>query len=159
MIDSFAFKHGMRRLAAGVSIVTTSSEGALHGLVATSVCAVSADPIPSLLVCVNRNASAHDRILQSENFCVNVLSEDDREMAQCFSGPDRARRFESHRWTSLKTGAPALEAALASFDCRATHKVIVHSHTIFIGTILDIRLWRDDIAPLIHIDGGLRRLA
>ena len=55
MIDPGLFKNGMRRLASGVSLVTTVLDGQRHGLVATSVCAVSAEP-PSLLVRVNRSS-------------------------------------------------------------------------------------------------------
>jgi flavin reductase len=158
MIDAFTFKLGMRRLAAGVCIVTTLDEETPHGLVATSVSSVCAEPRPSLLVCVNRSASAHDRILNAGSFCVNVLSDGDDDLADRFAAADRARRFENDRWTSLHTGAPALEASLASFDCRLTQTAVIHSHTIMIGEVLDLRLWRDDIAPLVYINGHFDRL-
>jgi len=158
MIDSPTFKLGMRRLAAGVCMVTTLDESTPHGLIATSVSSVSADPHPSLLVCVNRSASAHDRILSAGSFCINVLGNDDNDLADRFAAADRARRFESGRWTKLQTGAPALEASLASFDCGLSQAIIVHSHTIMIGEVLDMKLWREDVAPLVYIDGHFERL-
>jgi flavin reductase len=158
MIDTFTFKLGMRRLAAGVSIVTTLDARVPHGLVATAVSSVSADPHPSLLVCVNKGASAHDHMLHSGIFCVNVLGDEDDEIADRFAATDRTRRFESSRWIELHTGSPALESALVSFDCRLAQTLTVNSHTIFIGHVLDVRLWRDDIAPLVYVGGRFDRL-
>lgn len=154
MIDGALFKRGMRRLAAGVSIVTTIEDETPHGLVATSVSSVCAEPEPSLLVCVNRDASSHDVIHRAKVFCANVLSSGDIELAQRFSKPEfRNTRFEHCPWVSLVTGAPALPSALASFDCEITHVIPVHSHTIFVGAVRDIKLWQSEIDALLYIDG------
>ena len=154
MIDGALFKRGMRRLAAGVSIITTIEEATPHGLVATSVSSVCAEPEPSLLVCVNRDASAHDVIDRARVFCVNLLSSSDIELAQRFSLPEfRGRRFEQCPWVPLVTGAPALSSALASFDCEITHVIPVHSHTIFVGAVRDLKLWQSEIDALLYLDG------
>ena len=58
------FIAGMRRLAAGVTIVTANQGELRAGLTATSVCSLTAKP-PRLLACVHRDADAHDMILDS----------------------------------------------------------------------------------------------
>ena len=152
------FKHGMRRLAAGVSIVTTHDAHARHGMVATSVCSVSADP-PALLVCVNRSASCHAAIRTAGFFCVNLLASTDAALARRFSTPiDRDSRFEGRDWTTLATGAPALVGALASFDCEIREALDVESHTIFVGRVKAIELRRGDINPLVYVDGRFDHL-
>ncbi|MDB5557865.1 MAG: flavin reductase domain protein FMN-binding protein [Enterovirga sp.] len=153
MIDSALFKRGMRRLAAGVSLVTTIDGDEPHGLLATSVSSVSADPVPSLLVCVNRSASAHDRIQKASVFCVNLLGEDEMHLAERFMSADKASRFAGSCWTVLETGAPAVEGALASFDCEVLKAVEVGSHTLFIGAVKVARLWDEEISPLLYLDG------
>ena len=154
MIDGALFKRGMRRLAAGVSIITTLEQSIPHGLVATSVCSVCAEPEPSLLVCVNLNSSCHDAISRTGIFCVNLLSSNDIELARRFSSSEsRVRRFEECPWVPLVTGAPALPSTLASFDCEITQVIPVHSHTIFIGAVRDIRLWQGDADALLYLDG------
>jgi flavin reductase len=154
------FKLAMRRLAAGVSIVTTIDGEQPHGFAATSVTSVSADPSPLLLVCVNKSVSCHDLMLASGRFCVNVLGESDMETARLFSSPkDRHRRFELCKWETLSTGAPALTGALASFDCRIHHAMEVQTHTVVFGEVVETRLIDDDLHPLVYIDGrfgGLR---
>jgi flavin reductase len=154
VIDGALFKRGMRRLAAGVSVITTLDQSIPHGLVATSVCSVCVEPEPTLLVCVNLNSSAHDAISRAGIFCVNLLGSGDIELARRFGSPEfRAQRFQEYPWVPLVTGAPALPSALASFDCEITQVIPVHSHTIFIGTVRDIRLWQSDIDALLYIDG------
>jgi len=153
MIEAALFKSGMRRLAAGVSVITTALKGERHGLVATSVCSVSAEP-PSLLVCVNQEASSHAAIREAGIFCVNLLGQDDDLLAKRFSDPAaRALRFADREWSTLATGAPALVGALASFDCDVATMIPSGSHTIFIGNVQAAKLWQNDIAPLIYLDG------
>jgi flavin reductase len=153
------FRLGMRRLAAGVSVVTTLEDGVPRGFVATAVTSVCAEPTPCLLVCVNRSVSSHDALHRSGILCVNVLAEGDATLAARFaSSNDRERRFEGCAWESLMTGAPALEGALASFDCEIKHEMPVHSHTVFIAEVKAVRLSENELAPLIYVDGRYERL-
>jgi flavin reductase len=157
-MDIDQFKLGMRRLAAGVSLITTLGDGKRHGLVATAVSSVTGEP-PSLLVCVNQNASAHNHISRSGIFCVNVLSEDDQSTAARFSSAtDREKRFEKGEWQTLVTGAPALVGSLVSFDCELKHALAYQSHTIFVAAIAETRVWDRGIAPLVYLDGRYRQM-
>jgi flavin reductase len=154
------FKQGMRRLAAGVSIITTVEGGKPYGFAATSVTSVSADPAPLLLVCVSKSVSCHDTIVRAGKFCVNVLSDIDIDAARLFSSSeDRDRRFELCDWKGLVTGAPVLTNALASFDCCVHHAMEVQTHTVFFGRVEEIEIRDGDIHPLLYVNGqfdGLR---
>ncbi|MGV6872706.1 flavin reductase family protein [Pseudochelatococcus sp. B33] len=153
-VDSVLFKQGMRRLAAGVSIVATEFEGKRYGLVATAVSSVSADP-PTLLVCVSQSASARDFIARSGRFSVNVLRAQDRAVAEKFSLPAlRARRFEFGEWTTLHTGAPVLATALAGFDCLVAEEARVASHTVFFGRVVGVHVHEGAVDPLLFWNGA-----
>lgn len=156
-MDTALFKQGMRRLAAGVTIIATDIDGARHGIVATAVSSVSADP-PTLLVCISEAASAHAFIGRAGFFSVNVLHADDQALAEHFSNPaKRAQRFELGQWSTLSTGAPVLLSALASFDCRVTQKAQVGSHTVFFGQVEQLQLGEGAIDPLLFWNGAYRR--
>ena len=147
------FKSGMRHLAGGVTLVTTLCEGARGGLTATAVCSVSVEP-PQLLVCVNKDASAHDAIGASGIFCVNVLSAQHIALALRFAGQDGVEgddRFSDGNWARLSTGAPCLPGALASFDCRIGAALDAGTHTIFIGRVVAMALAEG--VPLIYWGG------
>jgi flavin reductase (DIM6/NTAB) family NADH-FMN oxidoreductase RutF len=158
-VTAAQFKQGMRCLAAGVTIVTTIDDGVRSGLTATAVTSLSADP-PQVLVCVNRTAGAHDLIHRGSRMCVNVLCHSHQNLAARFAGqngvfgPDR---FEMGRWMTLKSGAPVLVDALASFDCIVTERVQASTHTIFIGRVVDVRV-RPKAKPLVYASGTYARL-
>jgi flavin reductase len=158
MLMADHFKSGMRRLASGVSLITTEDlEGTWHGMIATSVTSVSAEP-PTLLVCVNRSASCHDPLLNSGAFCVNFLGEDNDAIAGVFSSSKlKDQRFQEGDWRKMMTGAPALAGSLASFDCRVKQQLASDSHTIFIGSVEAIELWNAPLSPLVYMNGGYVR--
>ena len=156
VVPADVFKLAMRRLAAGVTIITTCHDGERCGLTATAVCSLSADP-PQLLVCVNRSAHAHDIIKRGANLCVNLLARRHKALAARFAGQKKGvygeERFRVGKWTTLKTKAPVLDDALASFDCVVRETVESSTHTIFIGNVVDVRL-RAEGHPLLYAGGS-----
>lgn len=158
-IDPDTYRAGMRLLAGGVTLVTTQVGGEVHGLVATAVSSVSASP-PSLLVCVNRQASAHDIIEQAGYLAVNILGSKNIGIAELFrSGASRDSRFGMQRWTSLETGAPVLPTSLFSFDCAVAQKVRHHSHTIFICDVVGACAGeREDMTALLFANSAFHTL-
>ena len=137
--DPMDFREGMRQLTAGVTIVTTSIGERRIGLTATAVCSLSAEP-PMLLVCVNREAGAHDPTLQSRVFCVNVLGARHQDLAAQFSSSSRVpERFTTGDWDALETGAPVLMDALASFDCLLGQTLRAETHTVLTGRVQAVR--------------------
>ena len=153
VVPADVFKLAMRRLAAGVTIITTCHDGERCGLTATAVCSLSADP-PQLLVCVNRSTRAHDVIRRGANLCVNLLARRHKALAGHFAGGRKGEeRFRSGKWTTLKTSAPVLDDALASFDCVVKETVESATHTIFIGQVVDVRL-RAEGHPLLYAGGS-----
>jgi flavin reductase (NADH)/flavin reductase len=155
VIDAAFFKAGMRQLAGGVCIITSlSPDGRRAGLTATAVCAVSAEP-PVLLVCVNRDTRSHDVIRDSGVFAVNVLDVLDQGLAHRFAGTVAGEaRFFGACWTQLLTGAPVLESALASFDCRIAQTVDVGTHRIVLGTVQALRRSAAGGKPLLYANGS-----
>ncbi|MGY4424800.1 flavin reductase (DIM6/NTAB) family NADH-FMN oxidoreductase RutF [Bradyrhizobium sp. JR6.1] len=108
-VDAQSFKQAMRHCAGAVALVTVGREpGQRTGLTVTSACSLSDNP-PSVLVCVNRNASAHERIRAERHFVINFLNEDHALLALTFSGQKGVNgddRFGFGRWTTGATGAP-----------------------------------------------------
>ena len=160
-VDAAAFKRGMRRLSAAVTVVTTGSSAADRaGLTATAVCSVCAEP-PQLLVCVNKSSEAGGIVRRLGNFCVNVLSHDQINIAKRFSGMDgspRSERFALGEWGVLQSGAPALEGCLANFDCMIEQQIEAGTHVILIGRIVSIAV-NTGLEPLAFVNGQFLALA
>lgn len=145
----------MRRLAAGVSLITTAQHDHWYGFTATSVSSVSADP-PTLVFCVNRSVSGHDAFIGSGRFAVNLLDHSAKGLAQIFgSSAHRDERFTQDRWRIGETGAPVLRDALATFECRTTRTVPIHSHSLVIGEIMNVVLPGGEMNdPLLYFEGN-----
>lgn len=142
MVDKNLFLQAMSILPGAVSLVTTGQGEKRMGLTVSALCSLSAEP-PSLIVCVNKNASAHDELIAQGAFGVNVLKPNQTEFATLFTqrGVDR---FASSDWVERVTGAPLLSSALIAFDCKLERAVDGFSHTILIGTIADIVMTPED---------------
>lgn len=139
-----AFLEGMSFAAATVNVVTTRCADGRVGMTVSAMASVSADTEkPSLLVCINAASSGATAIMESGVFCVNVLRDDQAHLSDMFAGRFGARgeeRFGSGAWIIGTTGAPILEDALVSFDCRLTNSVKVGTHHVFFGEVVGVRL-------------------
>jgi flavin reductase len=125
------YRNAMARLGAAVSIITTDGSAGRTGFTASAVCSVSDAP-PTLLVCVNRASTAHGFLIKNRVLCVNALSAKSEDLSRLFSAKlQPTERFAAASWSSLQTGAPVLEGALVSFDCRVAATHCVGSHDVF----------------------------
>ena len=116
------FKHAMRHVPTGVTVVTTLKEGEPRGITVNAFASVSLEP-PSLLICINREARSYLFISSSRVFCVNVLAGDQRRLAEHFSGKVRERQFAEIGYSVDSTGAPVLERRHRALRLRAVARV------------------------------------
>ncbi|RTL54159.1 MAG: flavin reductase [Rhodocyclaceae bacterium] len=160
MVDSAAYRSGMRLLAAGVSIIASRHEAEKAGLTATAVCSITADP-PKLLVCVNKSVAASSIIEKSGKLSVNVLSGNQEATAKRFAGMiDGVRgesRFEDGAWDVLETGAPVLNDALVSFDCRVVGILEESTHKVFFAEVVAVKE-KADAEALVYLNGKFQTL-
>ncbi|KAA8735061.1 flavin reductase family protein [Acinetobacter qingfengensis] len=156
-VEIATFKQSMRHIASPVAIVTTSLGDLRHGLTATAICSVSMEP-PSMLVCVNRNASAEKMIAQSGVFAINMLTEEQHSIARLFSTPGVTpeQRYSEGEWHTLMTGAPVLQGAVAAFDCVVEQCISSGTHNLYIGRVLAAEYQDQNV--LLYRDGLFRKL-
>jgi flavin reductase len=150
---SHDFRAAMRRMIATVNIITVVEDGVAHGMTATAVSSLSTDPA-SLLICVNQSASMHGVLEQASHFCVNMLHQDQIDLARQFSdSSQRAARFTTGGWETETGLPPRLPDAQASILCRLSQTIAFATHSICIGTVIDVRV-REDVGPLAYLDGA-----
>ncbi|UWQ16641.1 flavin reductase family protein [Jannaschia sp. M317] len=146
------FIQAMSRAAATVSVVTTDGPGGRAGVTVSAMTSVSADgDAPTLVVCVNRSASAAKPILTNGCFATNVLEAGQQSLADRFAGRtgvDGAERFEGVDFDTLVTGAPLLRG-LAGFDCEVQAVDLIGTHHVIIGAVRAVRV-AEDGTPLIY---------
>jgi flavin reductase (DIM6/NTAB) family NADH-FMN oxidoreductase RutF len=154
-LDSGEFRRIVGQFATGVVAVTTRTDEGLHGLTANAFCSVSLEP-PLVLVCVDRLARGHDRILEARAFGISVLTDRQEFLAERFAGraPLVNARFEGVPYRTASTGAPLLTDAVAWLDCRLWATYDGGDHSIFVGEVLAAALTNEAARPLLFHRGG-----
>jgi flavin reductase (DIM6/NTAB) family NADH-FMN oxidoreductase RutF len=136
------FRGAMRHLAGGVSVITVGRGKDITGMTVTSVSSLSMEP-PSLVVSINRASSSWPLLKRHGFFGVNILTADQLDVAERFTGKGGlkgAERFAGATWTTGASGVPLLVGALAAIDCEAEDIIERHSHAVVIGRVRDLRL-------------------
>lgn len=151
-------KAAMRRMPSTVALITTRDpdSGAPAGLAASAVIPVSMEP-PSMLISVNRSASAHAVIERAGRFCVNLLGTEQTALVGLFSDSNmREQRFAGAEW-SKDGDLPFLPDACANISCIVRTTLLFGTHELFVGEVFDVRTAADG-DPLGWIEGGFARL-
>jgi flavin reductase len=138
-IGQSVFRDAMAKLGAAVNIITTDGPAGRAGFAASAVCSVTDTP-PTLLVCLNRNASVFATFEANRILCVNTLSPGHEKLSSLFGGKTPVdERFAAADWTAGVTGAPMLDDAMVSFDCTVASSVDVGTHKVLFCTVVGIR--------------------
>lgn len=154
LIDAKRFWRTLGERAIGVTVVTAAGQSGPAGFLALSAAHVSADP-PTMLVSIDRRTSALAAVLESRHFAVNMLGREHEKLSESFGGKGQekhAERFVAEEWTTLRTGAPILRAALGAFDCELEQIIERPGVIIALGRVVDC-LATGAGSPLIYFRG------
>ncbi len=157
-VDANQFKNALKLWASGVTVVTAQSpEHGLKGMTATSFSSVSAEP-PQILVCLNQATDTGVVVLEQQQFAVNILSSEQQAVSNQFAGgASQEERFASVAWQAGENGAPLLNEALASLECKVVQQVQAGTHWIVIGEVQNVVCRSGE--PLLYYNGAYRQLA
>ncbi|PZQ21516.1 MAG: flavin reductase [Sphingopyxis macrogoltabida] len=149
-----SMRDAMRRIASTVHIITAMDADGPLGMAATAVSSLSFDP-PSLILCVNRNATMSASLKSGASFAVNVLHQQQVALVAPFSTSSlRHQRFADSGW-NMDGPAPALDNAQAVLSCVVDECRPYGSHIIIVGLVKSVVV-RDDVDPLLYLDGAFR---
>ncbi|WP_157017291.1 flavin reductase family protein [Mesorhizobium xinjiangense] len=153
-VPADAFRSAMRRFASGVCVVATGEGDERCGMTVSAFSSVSADP-PLVLVCLNRAATAHDRLTGATQYSINILDAGQTEVAMTFAGQRGLRGAErfSCDWDQ-RIGTPVLTGAHQSLICVPTARHVAGSHTVLIGTVIHTTSSAEGTA-LLNYDGQM----
>ncbi|HLR41720.1 MAG TPA: flavin reductase family protein [Pseudogracilibacillus sp.] len=133
------FRDTMANYPTGVSVVTAiDKEKNPFGITVNSFASVSLDPL-LILWSIDHNASTYDQFMETEQFVVNILAEEQADVASTFARSD-IDRFAQCEWDTSEADLPIITGALASLQCNVFQKVEAGDHIIFIGEIFDIQV-------------------
>jgi len=155
------FRAGMRRLAAGVCVVSTKVDAGRFAMTASSVTSLSDEP-PSLLVCVNQDAAIQPHLRRGVAFTVSVLSYEQQDVSNlCAQKEAGEERFAIDGWAEYgEQKLPYIAGAQAIFVCEVdSDNILYGTHQIVVGKLTEVMIPEGPVQPLIYADGAYQRIA
>lgn len=167
-VSNDEFRAALARLAAGVVLVTAEEptddpdeRGEEAGMTATAFLSVSLDP-PLVLVSLRNDSRMDDLLAEQPLWAVSVLAAGQRQIASRFSMKgrisDRLLFADLPHVRGEVSGAPLVNGALATLECRTEQRVVAGDHTLVIGRVLTAALPTGDGEPLLYFKGNYRTL-
>ena len=158
-VDPAAFRRAAGQFPGGIVVVTTAAG---HAMTVSAFASVSLEP-PLVLFCAEKIARFHDAVLAAGSWGASFLAEDAEKTARWLA--TRGRPLDGQldgvaHHAGPVTGAPLLDGALATLECRTTAVYDGGDHSIIVGQVVAVDGLADPPArgPLVHYAGRYRRL-
>jgi flavin reductase (DIM6/NTAB) family NADH-FMN oxidoreductase RutF len=133
-LEANTLRRALDLVATGVTVVAAELEPECYVVSVNSVRALALDP-PLVMLCP-RKASRLGAIFSTvECFTVNVLRDDQRDLARLFSGVWRGRSPPPFRFTRHETGPP-LDGAFVSLGCTPRRAVDLGAHLMITARVV-----------------------
>ncbi|MFZ0058856.1 MAG: flavin reductase family protein [Acidimicrobiales bacterium] len=129
------------RMPTGLYLVGSLAAGERNMMTANLVVQLCVEP-KLVGVVVEAAARTHELIETGGCFAVSLLAREDRALVRKFVKPARddraARTLNGVAYADAPgTGAPVLARAVAFLDCRLERTVMLGSHSLFVGEVVD----------------------
>lgn len=142
-----------KRISLGVYVVGVTDGHRKSAFTAAWITQVSFNPL-LLVVSVNPHSSTYPLLESGRVFSVNVLGQDQLELARHFGTPGLPDKLAGIRWQSGVSGCPLLSDALAWFECEVSAIHPAGDHVIVMGQVTAGQLRNPDRLPLTYRDTG-----
>jgi flavin reductase (DIM6/NTAB) family NADH-FMN oxidoreductase RutF len=154
-VSSELFRRACALFPTGVAVLTTRGlNDTPHGLTVNAFCSLSLTP-PLVLVAVDRACSLLETFENSGHFAINFLSSEQRNLSVRFSELPEGR-FSGVSWTPGSEGAPLIEGAIGSIECRTTQIIDAGDHRALIGEVIAASIGEGE--PLVFFRSGYSAL-
>jgi flavin reductase (DIM6/NTAB) family NADH-FMN oxidoreductase RutF len=133
-VDQAAFRRAAGQFPGGIVVVTTSAG---HAMTVSAFASVSLEP-PLVLFCAEKIARFHDAVLAADAWAVSILAEDGEKTARWLATRGRpldGQLDELPHYPGPVTGAPLLDGALATLECRTFAVYDGGDHSIIVGQV------------------------
>ena len=149
-------KNARGNLCMPIVLITSNYEGVANVMTAAWSAPTSFEP-PLINISVGITRFSHDLILKSGEFAINVLADDQMELA-VFCGNVSGRetnKFEEQN-ISIRNAklidVPLINDCAANIECKVREKFLTGDHTVFAGESIT---YEEDISknPLIRFRG------
>jgi flavin reductase (DIM6/NTAB) family NADH-FMN oxidoreductase RutF len=138
----------MRRVPAGVAVVTVDLEGQRLGLTVASLVSLSLEP-PLVGFAIRRDAALHELLREAQELAVSVLAAGQERFAQHFArGVPPIALWEGIPLRDVE-GPPQLDGAVAWLRGRLADEHRTGDHTFFVASVNAAEAGPPEARPLL----------
>lgn len=145
------YRHVLSHFATGVTVITSSYRGQPVGFTVNSFCSVSLEPM-LISFCASNSSGTWPLIKAAGSFCVNILSENQREVCATFTRKGAADRFLQTSYRLSASGLPVINGILAWIECSIETVLPAGDHVIVLGQVHNLERVTDG-NPLVWSKG------
>jgi flavin reductase (DIM6/NTAB) family NADH-FMN oxidoreductase RutF len=142
----------MGHFVTGVTVISALDGERPLGITVNALSSVSLDP-PLVMVALDRRRFLTPVVRSAGRYAVNVLSEEQQALSDCFAGapvePGR-EAFCGAAWHPGETGLPIIDGAIASLECTVVETFSAGDHDLFIGRVDALGTEDDHPMPLLY---------
>ncbi len=137
----------LRKIPHGLFICAVREGDDINGFTASWVTQGSFSP-PLVVMGVRSDGSSHGMIKRTNKFSLNVLREDQKDLAAVFFKPQKGLggRFDSCTFSYGELGLPLLEDVIGGVECEVITGVEHGDHTVFVAEVKNAVLIKDGAA-------------
>lgn len=138
-MDEAAKKTALRMIPYGLYVLTSANEQGEVAAATVNWVTQTAFKPPLVVVGVKTDSGAHEIIKQSGHFALNVLGKSQTGLAFAFFKPAErdGHTVNGEHFHFGASGAPLLDSAAATIECRLSQTVENGDHSVFIGEVID----------------------
>lgn len=147
-IDQQQFRYTLSHFPSGVTVVTTQLQGKQYGMTVASFASLSLEP-PLVIVCIEKVVATHNAIAEAGHFAVSILAAGQEAISAQFATRSE-EKFSNVPTRPGVLGAPLIDGALATLECRLLEALPGGDHTIFVGHVEATSTANESVAPLLY---------
>ena len=130
------FRQVLGHFGTGVTVITAIDGGEPVGFACQAFAALSLDP-PLVVLCPALTSTTWPRIARARSFAVNVLTEDQHDLASKF-GRSGLGKFDGVKWSPDGAGAPVIDGVLTWAGCKIEAVHPGGDHYVVIGRVREL---------------------
>lgn len=144
----------LHKLSYGLYVLTTEVDNVPFGCIINTAFQITSTP-PQIAISCNRDNFTHDKLKQAGKFAISVLTEDSsQDIIGTFgykSGRDIDKFIDNRSTPGKELSLPLFsKESVATFECRVVNTMVVGTHTIFIGEVVDCNIERADVNEMTY---------
>ena len=144
-----SFREALSHFCSGVVVVTAIDTAARPvGMTVGSFTSISLEPA-LVGFCAGATSTTLPHIASAGHFCVNVLAEDQSELARNFAVRGAAK-FAGTIWAPGRNAAPRLSGAHAWIECAVASQQSIGDHELVVGAVSALSVPRGNEPLVFH---------